>query len=383
MEMIMPNYDHNILGTITSILKYYGVETKHTSLKELDGYLTSEKKFKKVILLIMDGMGEHILKDISPDGFLSQNKKTVVTSVYPSTTTAALTTYYSGKPPYETGWIAWSQYFREYGRAVDMLKHRESYKGDSLKDANLDVFKTIVNYKTIFEQIKEASPSTEVFEIMPEYSERRAYNSIDANDIDEIIDNIRILTKLPSELFIMAYSDNPDGLLHKFGTDSDEVKTYLLDAEVKIKQMAEELPEDTLLIISADHGHKNIGKAYTLLDYPQIMECLITPPSLESRVVGFWVREDMKSEFVERFNREFKDEFLLMTREEFLRKNMLGFGEKHPKIDDFIGNYIALSVSDSIIRLETYLAEGKPVKKSTHCGLTQSEMEVPVIIVGK
>ena len=383
MEIVMPNYDHSILSTISSILKYYNVETKHKSLEELDTYLNGDKKYKKVILLIMDGMGEHILKEISPDGFLRENKSTVVTSVYPSTTTAALTTYYSGKPPYETGWIAWSQYFREYGRAVDMLKHRESYKGDSLKDANLDVFKTIVNYQTIFEQIKKASPETEVFEVTPEYSDRRSYNCLTANDIDEIIDNVRILTKLPGDVFVMAYSDNPDGLLHKYGTDSSEVREYLLDAETKIKQMAEELPEDTLLIISADHGHKNIEKAYTLLDYPQIMECLITPPSLESRSVAFWVKEDMKAEFVERFNREFKDEFWLMTREEFLDKNMLGFGDKHPKVDDFIGNYIALSTSTSIIRLETFLAEGKPVKKSTHCGLTQSEMEVPVIIISK
>ena len=60
---------------------------------------------------------------------------------------------------------------------------------------------------------------------------------------------------------------------------------------------------------------------------------------------------------------------------------MLGFGKKHPKVDDFIGNYIALSTASSMIRIETFLADGKPVKKSTHCGLTKEEMEVPVIII--
>ena len=64
-----------------------------------------------------------------------------------------------------------------------------------------------------------------------------------------------------------------------------------------------------------------------------------------------------------------------------LDKNLLGYGQKHKKIDDFIGNYLALSISDSIIRLQTFLADGKPVKKSTHCGLTQEEMEVPLIIL--
>ena len=52
-------------------------------------------------------------------------------------------------------------------------------------------------------------------------------------------------------------------------------------------------------------------------------------------------------------------------------------------IDDFIGNYIAISVEGSIIRLETYLIEGKPIKKSTHCGLTKEEMEVPVIVLNQ
>ena len=107
------------------------------------------------------------------------------------------------------------------------------------------------------------------------------------------------------------------------------------------------------------------------------------PASLESRVLAFWVKEEMKELFVERFNKVFKDEFWLMTVEEFLEKNFLGFGKKHPKVDECLGNYIALSTSSSIIIIEAYLAEGKPVKKSTHCGLTKEEMEVPVIVIKK
>ena len=72
---------------------------------------------------------------------------------------------------------------------------------------------------------------------------------------------------------------------------------------------------------------------------------------------------------------------MLLTKEEFLNKHFLGYGTKHRKIDDFIGNYIAISISDIAIKLETYLAPGKKDKKSTHCGLTIDEMEVPLIVV--
>ena len=105
------------------------------------------------------------------------------------------------------------------------------------------------------------------------------------------------------------------------------------------------------------------------------------PVSLESRVVAFFVKENMKKDFEERFNKIFRNEFLLMSKEEFLDKHLLGYGEKHPKTDDFLGNYIALSISSSIIKIESFLGESKPVKKSTHCGLTKEEMEVPLIII--
>lgn len=382
-NIVMPNYNHCILGTISSILKYYKVNTKHKTSEKIDKIL-KEKQYKNVILLLLDGLGEHILNAISPQGFLKNKQVDLVTSVYPSTTTAALTTYYSGKPPYETGWIAWSQYFKEYGRALDMFSHQESYLGEPIKKPKIDVYKTIVNYESIFEQIEKASPEVRAYEVEPDYVERRALRSISANNIDEIIMNIEDLCQIPEQKFILAYSDNPDGLLHKYGTTSQEVKEYIIEAENKIKNMCEKFDEDTILIVSADHGHKDIEKTYTLLDYPEIQECLILPASLESRVLSFWVKEDKKAIFETRFHKIFEDEFWLLTKEEFVDKyQFLGNGEKHSKIDDFIGNYVALSIAGSMIRLETFLAEGKPIKKSTHCGLTKEEMEVPVIVIKK
>ena len=382
-NIVLPNYNHSILGTITSILKYYKVDTKHKSSEKIDEIL-NEKEYKNVIFLILDGLGEQILNKISLDGILNKNKIDCVTSVYPSTTTAALTTYYSGCPPYETGWIAWSQYFKEYGRALDMFSHKESYMGETLKKPLIDVYKTIVNYESIFDKIEKSSPNVRAYEIEPDYAERRAKRSLKANNIDELIMYINDLCTMPDRKFILAYSDNPDGLLHKYGTTSEEVKNFVKETEEKIGKMVKDFDNDTILIISADHGHKDIDKAYSLNDFPEIRECLIMPESLESRSLTFWVKEDMKDTFVQRFNKIFKDEFWLMTKDEFLNKyHFLGYGDKHYKIDDFLGNYMALSVAGSIIRIETFLAEGKPVKKSTHCGLTKDEMEVPVIVMKK
>ena len=70
-EIIFPNYEHCILNTITSILKYYNVNTPYSSLKSLDEKLS--KKYKNVVLIILDGMGSHILNHLSPNGFFKVN----------------------------------------------------------------------------------------------------------------------------------------------------------------------------------------------------------------------------------------------------------------------------------------------------------------------
>lgn len=376
-----PDYDNSILNLITSFLKHYNVETNHTSLKLLDEKLANN--YKNVVFIILDGMGEHILEHISPDGFFRKNEVQCITSVYPSTTTAALTTYYSGKPPYETGWIAWSQYFKEYGRAIDMLSHKESYLKEDISNAKINVFKEVINYKSIFDRIEEASQEVKAYEIVPDYSDRRSKRSLRANNIDEMCEHIKLICSNDNKNFILAYSDNPDGLLHKYGCSSEEAREMVLDTENKIEKLREELGNDTIIVICADHGHKDINKSYDLLEYPEIQDCLIMPPSLESRTIAFWVKRGREKEFEELFNKEFSSEFMLLKKEEVLEKHLLGFGEKHKKIDDFIGDYLAISISDSMIRLQTYLADGKPIKKSTHCGLTIDEMEVPLIIIEK
>ena len=379
-NIIFPNYQHCILNTINSILKYYNVETKYNGLPELDEILDSN--YKNIVFIILDGMGDHILNNVSPNNFFNKNKINKLTTVFPSTTTAAITTYYSGKPPIETGWLAMSQYFKEYGRAIEMLRKEDSYTYEplSLKDYKKNVY-DLVKYIPIYDQIEKASPNIKAYEILPTYCDPHSKRSINANNIETLCESIKSICTNNENNFILAYSDNPDALLHKYGCTSKEAKEFILTAEKNIKNLCSELCNtNTLLIVSADHGHKDIKKIYNLMDIEEIQDCIIMPPSLESRSVTFWVKEDKKEIFENYFINNFKDEFLLFTKEEFLDKHILGYGKKHKKIDDFLGNYIAISIGSSILKLGTNISKTKPEKKSTHCGLTKEEMEVPLIV---
>lgn len=380
-KIMLPNYNRSILNLIVSILKYYNVDSKYSGLEEIDKILQND--YKNIVMVILDGMGENIIKQNSPDGLFYKNKLCNITSVYPSTTTAAMTTYYSGKPPIETGWIAWSQYFKEYGKNIDVFPEVDDTTGEPLKIKDMKI-SDIIGYKPIYSQILEKNDDFMVCEIMPSYVKKKTALTITADTIDEMCKGIENLCQTEKQSFIFAYCDNPDGIIHHTGCYSNETKEFIKETENRFTNLVEKLKgTNTLLLISADHGHHDTKEKISMLDLPEIQECLIMPPSLESRMISFNVKENKKDKFKQDFESRFKDKYKLFTREELLQSHLLGYGKEHRKIDDFLGNFIAIAISDTTIILENYLRReihGEDKKISTHCGLTQDEMEVPIIM---
>lgn len=380
--ILLPDYEKSILNLITSVLKKFNVESDYSELKELKKVMA--KEYKNIVMIILDGMGENVLEHISPNGLFEKNKLCNVTSVFPSTTTAAMTTYYSGKLPIETGWIAWTQYFKEYGKYINVLAEEDDLTGEKLKTSDLKL-SDIIGYKNIYEKILENNDDVQVVEIMPEYCNKRTKLTLSANNIDEVCYGIStICSSNKNKQFVFAYCDNPDSILHKNGCCSDEAKEFILMTEKRVEQLVNELRgTNTLLIISADHGHNDIKEKISIMDMPEIQECLIMPPSLESRTISFNVKENRKDDFEKEFKKKFDGKYILYNKEEFLKTGLMGNKKEHRKIDDFIGNYVAIAISDTIIALENYSNKERKrasEKKSTHCGLTRNEMEVPVIV---
>lgn len=377
-NIIMPNYDRSILNLINSILKHYNVKTKYNGLKEIDEKLTHD--YKNVVLIILDGMGEHIFNKITPNGFFMKNHIDKITSVCPSTTTAAMTTYYSGKPPIETGWIAMSQYFKEQERNVELLRNRYSYTFDEVNKDRFDIY-DLVKYKSIYEQIEEASKDVNAYEILPTPCGSRTQRNVKADTTKQLCDAVEKICKNEDKNFILAYNDNPDVLLHKNGTEAQVVKDFVLKAEEDIKDLCENLKgTDTLVIISADHGHIDVKESIDIFKLKELQECMTMQASLEPRAITFWVKANKKEKFEKAFKERFNNDYILFTKKEFLEKKLLGYGTEHPKIDDFIGDYIAIAIGNVAIKLDNYIASEPLDKKANHCGFTVNEMEVPLIM---
>ena len=190
--------------------------------------------------------------------------------------------------------------------------------------------------------------------------------------MEEICERIKTLCREPERKYIYAYWNQPDGLLHRNGCNAQVVKDELETLEYMVNQLAEEC-EDTLFLVTADHGH--IDTEYVVLqDYPAICDCLVRLPSLEPRVLTFFVKEEKKDVFEAEFRKEFGDKFLLLTMNEAIERNLFGTGAHHENFRGMLGDYLAIATGN----LSIFYTDERWV--SMHGSLTEDEMLIPLVV---
>lgn len=363
-----PDYNKSILSISSSILKHYGLKSNYKSLTELDKILN--KKYKNIVFLILDGLGANIINEhLNKDDILKSNILTTVTSVFPPTTTAATTALHSGLSPYETGWIGWLPYFKEYDKMVELFFGTDFYTGEKISGflENNDL-----KYETIYEKICNKNKNINYTKLFP------AFEKNGSKTFEELCSKIKKTCSNNKQNIISAYWDEPDHTIHHNGTKSKTTTKQVKNINNSIEKLVKEL-KDTLIIITADHGATDVKEVY-LNEIKEIDECLSKPPSIESRFVSFFIKEDKKEEFYKNFTNKFKDKYKLYTKEEFLNQQLLGKGKKHKRIDSYLGDYIFISESPLAIR---YTITGTKQSKhiADHAGITKEEMIVPVITI--
>ncbi len=360
-----PDYDRSILSIAASVLKHFGVkDCPHKTLPELDELLG--KDYKNVIVMLFDGLGTSVLKEhLSESDFLLQHYVTDISSVYPSTTTAATTAIQSGLSPLESGWVGWDLYFGEIGKTVAVF--RNTLQQSDVPAVDYDVAKRYIPYKSIFERIEEVQGRKTAYWIA-------FYTKYGAKSVRHICNTARRISRKRKHKYIYTYWNEPDHTMHGYGVGSKEAHEQVLLINSEVERLCRKL-KNSLVIITADHGQCDAKTVY-LEDYPTLTEHLVIPPSVEARAISFFVKEGKQAEFKEEFNRLFGDVYRLMTRDEVFSEGILGNGTPHRKTGDFIGDFLAVATGK--VNLDYKRGDFEPT--GVHAGLTEEEMTVPLIV---
>lgn len=363
------NYENSLLSLISSVLKHYGVQVSHKTLPELDVLLS--KSFKNLVVMLFDGMGTAIMKKhLPPEAFLCRHLQSTISSVFPPTTTAATITMETGLSPIEHGWLGWSLYFEELLANVNIFPNTLSGKGGR-SAAYYNVAQRYIPCKSVYEKISKATDNNvSTYCVSP-------FSSFKSKSVQDICNTVEKLCTYDEQKYIYTYWYQPDLDMHENGTTHYEITADLLEINNEVEALCGKLKE-TLVIVTADHGLVDTTWLF-IPDYPDIAECLLRMPSIESRAMTFFVKEGMKKQFEKSFKLHFNDYYMLYSKEQVLEKKLFGDGSAHPRSPGFIGDYLAVAFGD--VSIDCSPSTNHEVFKAAHAGMTKDESNVPLIFI--
>ncbi|MBD5453477.1 MAG: PglZ domain-containing protein [Lachnospiraceae bacterium] len=367
MKQKFPDYSNCIVNLANSILSEFGCNKEgRQTLKTVDSYLA--KGYENIVVILLDGMGKCIVKrNFEKDGFFNTHLKSAYSSVFPPTTVAATTSVLSGLTPCEHSWLGWDCYYPDIDKNVTVFSNNESGTDNSAADYN--VAWKFCGYENVGSKIRaNGGNAYEVAPFLPPFPD----------SFEKICGQIKTLCDKMGKKYIYGYWNEPDNIMHRKGCYSAEAKQMMKTLEKQVQHLCDEL-ENTLVIVTADHGHMD-SRTVSITDYPKITECLVRMPSIEPRALNLFIQEEKKEQFEHEFMKEFGKKFLLWTKEQVLDSKIFGNGTEHPYFEKMLGDYLAIAIDDLSIFNSTEEADSFI---GVHAGLTEDEMEIPLIIIEK
>lgn len=364
MTIQYPDYNNCLVNLACSILKHFGAQPQHATLPILDSLLKSQ--YTNVVVMLFDGMGSDSLKYHLPeDSFLRRHCTADISSVFPPTTTAAITSIESGLTPAEHGWLGWSLYFSEIDKIVNALTNTE--EGSGSQAAEYHVAGKYLPFRNIVGIINEAGQA-KAYSVSP-FGTNRVHQH------DKLYEEVKRLCSTDDRKYIYSYWYQPDSCMHDKGCYSTEAGDWITAINNEVENLCRDL-HDTLVIVTADHGHCSL-RYEIISDHPGIAKMLERPIAVECRAVCFYVKPEYHDQFPHAFHEAFGDNFMLLTRQEVFDRQLFGDGKAHPKLEELTGDFLAIAISDVGIVQH----HGSNRFLSHHAGMTEQEMKIPFIVI--
>jgi len=342
-----------------------------------------------IVFVVADGLGMTLLETLPEDSFLRRNLGLELRSVFPSTTSAALTSLATGAWPSEHAVIGWWTHFTEIPGPATVLPFINRVTGAPLSEHGIST-ETVFPLPSLISSYDRSAVGILPFHLTRSvYSGyslgkaiRRGYGSI-AEGVDATLTRLWDASGLT---YTYLYLPQVDSAAHTSGVGSESTRGALAEVNSGLERLVRDMPDSTKLVVTADHGHLDSFPPDPMLirEDDELGRMLRYTPSGDARVNYYHVREDAIDRFADVYASRMPDDVVLLTRDEIESLELLGPGVIPTRTRDRIGDYIAICMSAAVFAWSAANYGGPDMSRlvSHHSGLSPDEVRIPLIIAG-
>ena len=413
-EWILPFYDELCLSNIPATLfdlfglpaRQAGLPARRSFLAHIPEVVRKSPKNPKIVLLLLDGFGYDqwlscyrrlpFLRAMTEKGTLLP-----LTTVFPSTTAAAITSLQTGLTPQEHALFEWFLYFKEVDEVVmslpfSAIKRRAQ---DELLERGVDP-RLLLDAPSISHLFQKRGIHSFAFVRSPlaksAYTKRAfrgsaitGYRSM----ADLVVKLRRLIAQTRGPSYFYVYWGEIDSLAHAYNPLSEEYETEVSNfALIFQKELVEKLPrslaEETMLMVTADHGQIPVKPLETvyLNRYPSITRHFEIShrgkpilPCGSPRDVFLHVAYEHLAKTRMRLERAFGGRANAILVDDALAQGLFGRGKIHARFRERAGNVLVMPLGRQTVWYE-HIKGKKFELLGHHGGLTRAEMLIPFAV---
>lgn len=387
----------NIPATVAALL-----EVPFSGLPPLrEKYWTPIKgKTKRVILILLDSLGWELYQREYQklDWFVSRLAvEDKITTVFPSTTVAALSSLWTGQAPAQHGLVGLRLFFHQMGVLAQTISFGPTFSRmpGALIDAGLDV-EEFLAVPGFAEQLKAARINS--YSLKSQYIVRSALSLMHDrgitrqfgfhSQVDMFVQLRRLLEEQAGKpMYAAVYWPAIDTICHFRGPDHPAAgaelvaNLNLLKYEV-LDRLSPAARKETVFVITGDHGHvaTPANLAIPVQDHPVLEEMLLMRPAGEPRTAYLYARQGCQQAIVDYLNDHLHQALVAYPANQVLSSGLLGPKPHAPDVTRRLGDVVVMMRKGYTLLSRKEAAETERFI-GLHGGMTTEEMEIPWLLL--
>ncbi|MBX8632382.1 MAG: alkaline phosphatase family protein [Thermoplasmata archaeon YP2-bin.285] len=389
-----PDYGGNCISSILPYV-YRAMKGDTGALPDAMGMCRGRNN---VVLMVADGMGlnnigghEAHLPHITAAG--RAGRLVPFTTVFPSTTAAALTSLYTSCDPSTHGLLEWYLYIDEAGTVIETLPFRTHNSAEEAEFRKRGLGVDILSECRMFGGFREAGFDFTVF--FPESilhsdfsswmlggADLKGYQSL-----EEVLQSLQERDGGGGRSLAIIYHPDVDSSGHLYGPSSEEYRGEMELVDSFLGEFSDSGMRDSILLLTADHGQ--VGVPPERVVYLEELEWFdsLLKRNAEGRPIlpygsarDLIIRTHSPDEMKRKLLRELEGRCTVAETAAMVQSGLFGHGSRAASFERRAGDLWILPLEGEGVWYR-HFDDDTVELRGLHGGLTRDEMMIPLLAV--